>query len=141
MESSNLESASEVIQKVEIQVEISGVINSVMALAHQLAVEGGWWNDPRTGERIVRNPGEQIALMHSELSEGLEAERKGLMDEHLPHRTGLECELADLVIRVFDFAGGRKMDIGGAIAEKMAYNAKRADHKPENRIAEGGKKF
>lgn len=136
-----MESSSEVIQKVEIQVEISGVINSVMALAHQLAVEGGWWNDPQTGELIDRNPGELIALMHSELSECLEAERKGLMDDKLPHRTGVEVELADCIIRILDFAGHRQMDIGGAIAEKMAYNAKRADHKPENRIAEGGKKF
>ena len=25
--------------------------------------------------------------------------------------------------------------------EELAYNAQRADHKPENRAAEGGKKF
>jgi hypothetical protein len=36
----------------------------------QIAIEKGWWE----GER---NEGELIALMHSELSEGLEAIRKG----------------------------------------------------------------
>lgn len=32
-------------------------------------------------------------------------------------------------------------DLGGAIAEKLAYNAQRADHKIENRRADGGKKY
>ena len=52
-----------------------------------------------------------------------------------------ELELADAVIRIFDYAGGFGYDIEGAIFDKLAYNAKRADHKPENRIKEGGKKF
>lgn len=34
-----------------------------------------------------------------------------------------------------------KLDIGGAIAEKMAFNKVRPDHKPENRLAEGGKAY
>ena len=42
--------------------------------------------------------------MHSELSEALEADRKGLMDSHLPHRDGREVEFADLIIRVLDTA-------------------------------------
>jgi hypothetical protein len=42
------------------------------------------------------------------------------------------------VIRIFDLAGAYNMDMGGAIAEKMAYNAQRADHKPEARAAAGG---
>jgi len=33
------------------------------------------------------------------------------------------------------------MDIGGAVAEKMAFNAIRPDHKLENRMAEGGKTY
>lgn len=32
-------------------------------------------------------------------------------------------------------------DSHGAYVEKRAYNDKRADHKPENRIAADGKKF
>jgi hypothetical protein len=71
----------------------------------------------------------------------MEGARKGLMDDKLPARTMLEVELADAVIRIFDMAGGLHLDLGGAIAEKLAYNASRADHKPENRIKPGGKTF
>lgn len=31
--------------------------------------------------------------------------------------------------------------VAGAIVEKMEFNAKRADHKPENRAADGGKAY
>lgn len=100
-----------------------------------------WWVDLQTGERIERNHAELIALVHSELSEALEADRKGLMDDKLPHRNGLEVELADAMIRIFDMAGGLGLDLAGAIAEKLQYNATRADHKPENRLKDGGKKY
>jgi hypothetical protein len=71
----------------------------------------------------------------------MEGYRKGLMDDKLPHRKMIEVELADAVIRCFDLAGALGLDLAGAMAEKLAYNAMRADHKPENRAAEGGKKF
>jgi hypothetical protein len=100
-----------------------------------------WWVDIVTGKPITRNRGEQIALMHSELSEALEGERKGLMDDHLPHRRMSEVELADLAIRLFDYCGGHGYDLEGAVREKLAYNEVRADHKTENRLKDGGKKF
>lgn len=100
-----------------------------------------WWQDPRTGEKITRNKGEMIALFHSEISEMLEAERKNLMDEKLPHRKGAEVEMADAFIRMLDYAGAYGFDLDGAIAEKRAYNRQRADHKPENRLKQGGKQF
>jgi NTP pyrophosphatase (non-canonical NTP hydrolase) len=53
----------------------------------------------------------------------------------------IEVELADAVIRIADLAGALELDLGSAIAEKMAYNAQRADHKPEARAAAGGKSF
>ena len=49
-------------------------------------------------------------------------------------------ELADAVIRIMDLAGAVGLDLGGAVAEKLDYNQKRADHKPENRAKDGGKK-
>jgi len=100
-----------------------------------------WWRNIETGEPLERNFGELIALMHSELSEALEADRKDLMDDKLPHRHGREVELADAVIRIMDCAGGMGMDIGGAIMEKLDYNRKRADHKIENRLNANGKKY
>jgi len=68
---------------------------------------------------------QMLALIHSEISEALEADRKDLMDDKLPHRKGLEVELADAAIRIFDMAGGLDLDLGGAIVEKLEFNRKR----------------
>lgn len=100
-----------------------------------------WWQDVNTGEPIKRNKGELLALIHSEISEALEGERKNLMDDKLPHRKMAEVELVDAIIRILDYAGGFGYDLQGAFDEKMAYNAKRDDHKHENRKAAGGKQF
>lgn len=78
----------------------------------------GFWDESRS-------VGECIALIHSELSEALEADRKDLMDDHLPTRYGLEVELADAMIRILDLAGYIGMDIGGALVEKLEYNKSR----------------
>lgn len=100
-----------------------------------------WWHHDFTGRRINRNKGELLMLIVSEIAEAMEAERKGLMDDKLPHRKGAEVELADALIRIFDYAGGFGYDLEGAYREKMAYNATREDHKYEARRAPGGKKF
>ena len=125
----------------EQEVYVRNGIKGAIAWCHGANVKAGWWSDITTGERKERNNGELIALMHSELSEALEADRKNLMDDKLPHRKGIEVELADALIRIFDFAGGRNLDLAGALIEKMEYNAKRADHKIENRKEENGKKY
>lgn len=110
---------------------------------HGLAFACGWWHDLKTGEdmRGKRNVGELLCLIHSEISEAMEGHRKSMADEKLPHRSAFEVELADAVIRIFDLAGGYGLDLGGAIEEKLRYNANRADHKPENRAAAGGKAY
>lgn len=100
-----------------------------------------WWKDPRTGEPIKRNVGEMLMLCVSELAEGMEGHRKNLRDDHLVSRPMLEVELADCLIRVLDMAAGLKLDIGGAVVEKLAYNRTRADHKIEARLAPGGKAY
>ncbi|WP_312388118.1 hypothetical protein [Stutzerimonas nitrititolerans] len=129
------------------QVEASTVgsasvgIHDAQQLCHFLAKASGWWNDPLTGEPTPRNDGELIALMHSELSEALEGLRKDLMDDKLPHRKAVEVELADTLIRIFDYAGARNLDLAGAMVEKLAYNQQRADHKLENRAQANGKRF
>lgn len=111
-----------------------------MQLCHETANNAGWYRNPETGEFIERNFGEVVALMHSELSEALEAHRKGLMDNHLPNRSGIEVEFADCIIRIMDTAAALKLDLPGAIIEKNRYNQTRADHKLEAR-ANGGKKY
>lgn len=116
-------------------------LGELQQLVHELNVKAGWWSDLETGEPKDRNDGELICLMHSELSEGLEALRKDLMDDKLPHRKGIEVELADCVIRILDYCGGRNLDLAGALVEKLAMNAERADHKVANRAQAHGKKF
>lgn len=112
-------------------------------VCHNASREAGWWQD-RDGNPIKDNPycfSNKLMLSVSELSEAMEGDRKGLMDDHLPHRPMREVELADAVIRIFDLAGAYGLDIEGAIAEKLAYNKQRADHKPENRAKDGGKSY
>ena len=45
------------------------------------------------------------------------------------------------MIRILDMGAGLGLDLGGAIAEKCAYNATRADHTHEARLAPGGKAY
>lgn len=120
--------------------------NSVCGLimaCHQAALNAGWWTDLKTGEdlRGKRNVGELLCLIHSEISEAMEGHRKGLMDDKLPHRPMIEVELADAMIRIADMAGGMGYDLAGAVAEKLQFNKSRSDHKPENRIKDGGKTY
>jgi hypothetical protein len=116
-------------------------LNDMAQCIYSRNVAAGWWHDLETGKKLDRNDGELIALMHSELSEALEGVRKDSMDDHLPHRKMVEVEMADTIIRILDYCGSRGLDVGGAMVEKLAYNANRADHKRENRMKAGGKKI
>ena len=113
---------------------------------HGAALKSGWHHDPVTGQRRTFQENHalfpvRLMLIVSELAEAMEGHRKSLKDDHLPDRDMAEVELADAVIRIFDWAGEMGYDIGSAIAEKLAYNAQRADHKPEARAAAGGKAY
>lgn len=111
--------------------------------ATQIAVEHGFKD---------ASIGEDIALMHSELSEALEDHRHGRAPnltwyedkEGIPYDTmnhdevlkpcGIPSEMADTIIRILHFCGKHGIDIDLAVAEKMAYNASRP-------FKHGGKKL
>lgn len=118
-------------------------IDYLVDRCYQSSKKAGWWND-KDGNDIRSNPytfSNKLMLIVSELAEAMEADRKDLMDSHLPHRKGIEVELADAVIRICDLAGAYDLDLGGATEEKFLYNQSRQDHKLENRQKENGKKY
>lgn len=137
-------------------------LNSLFRKCHNASRNAGWWHDPETNiplnpaiegipligiEREIRDAmapyviATKILLIISELTEAMEGHRKGLPDDKLPHRSMLEVELADAVIRIGDLSGALGLDVGGAIAEKMKYNLSRPDHKVVNRRKPGGKLY
>lgn len=96
---------------------LTAALETQATLISQFMQAQGFWESDNTGEKI--------ALMHSELSEALEADRKNLDAEHIPGFTGVEEELADVIIRILDFAGHHQLRLGEALSAKIAYNLTR----------------
>lgn len=76
------------------------------AVCHTLARNAGWWTDLQTGEPLRKNAADLFNLISSEINEAFEGYRRGMQDDHLPHRPMLEVELADAKIRIYDTVGG-----------------------------------
>jgi len=122
------------------------LFNETAEGVHQTAVDKGWWDSRWKIEMCATSPeihsasvsannGSLIALMHSELSEALEALRAGNPpDDKIPEFTGVEAELADVVIRIMDAAAARGWRVGEAIERKIEMNKGRS-------FMHGGKKF
>lgn len=128
---------------------IAAAVQTLVDECHGASFNAGWWTDLKLGVNM-RDPDymrqyrlvtEKLCLIHSEVSEAMEGYRKDLMDDKLPHRKMIEVELADALIRICDLAGAMELDLGGAVSEKMDFNARRPDHQLQNRLKEGGKKF
>jgi NTP pyrophosphatase (non-canonical NTP hydrolase) len=106
-------------------------------MIHASNLKAGWW-DAADNALVVPT---KLALIHSEISEALESHRKNTKDDKLPQYDGIAVELADAVIRIFDLAGFLGIPLGTIMAEKEAFNAKREDHKVENRAKPQGKRY
>lgn len=87
------------------------MINAMCEEASQTAREKGWY-DSNTS-RV-----ELLALIHSEVSEALEADRNG-------NYVNFKEELADICIRVFSLCGVEGIDLHKEIIKKMAKNKRR----------------
>ena len=94
------------------------------------------WNDGKG----TRDPLPAMLLMHSEISEAVEFLRLPDVDidsiwyEEDGKPEGCIIELADVVIRIMDFAEQHDLDLSSAILAKMRYNLTRE-------YRHGGKKF
>lgn len=118
-------------------------LNDYSDECHYDSVAAGWWDNSQDtkGDYDPHILATKLCLVHSEVSEALEGLRKGGKDDHLPQYDQEDVEIVDALIRLFDYAGARGIDLEAIYQEKREYNKKRADHKPENRALKGGKKF
>jgi hypothetical protein len=122
----------------DIAADVINMLSARIALDNRLK---GFWpdgTDPKDDLKLGlypntlgRNPGEMIALAHSEQSESLEAIRSSkdggfeVMDDKLTHRSGYATEQADTIIRALDMTGGFDLKPGTIIVEKLARNRAR----------------
>lgn len=100
--------------------EVLGTAVEVLAEeVHRIAKNHGWWDEER-------NEAEVLCLIHSEVSEALEALRispKKITEEERLLQVGEE--LADVMIRVMDYTAFKGIPIGFHIIEKMKINRDR----------------
>lgn len=129
----------------------SAFLTALADQVHLDNVRAGWWTNLRSGEDLhgvdangqaKRNVGEMLMLVVTEIAEAMEGHRKKLMDDKLPHRPMLKVELIDAIIRILDILGAHDNlahPAGEIFMEKRDFNARREDHRPENRVKAGGK--
>ena len=101
-------------------------VQELVAAAHEMAVDKGWWDDANLGDFMtVRERIEKLALIGCEVAEAIEAVRDGefqIVEGPDGKPDGLPIELADIAIRLFDLAGALRIDLGDAIRRKMRFN-------------------
>ena len=141
------------------QLQFIESFNALATEAHETAVSKGWWEsedanalhdiagsgqlnqiDREILDRIAaklrnKNDGELLSLVHSEGSEVLEGLRHGNPpDDKIPDFSSAEAELADIIIRIFDWSKARGWRVAEALVAKMEMNKSRS-------VKHGGKLF
>lgn len=116
-----------------------GPLGDLSQRSHVIALQKGFYADLYYARCCVDDPKvlafierlwllARCSLIHSEVSEMVEAIRDGALAEGAAHNgkpEGLPSEMADVLIRLADLAGAQGVDIDKAVAEKMSYNATR----------------
>lgn len=97
--------------KVVTDVEEFKTVTDYCGEAYNIASKNGFHNE-------YKPISVSLALIHSEVSEALEADRNGDSDNFIE-------ELADICIRVFDLCGELGIDLEHAIEQKMEHNKTR----------------
>lgn len=110
--------------------EIDYTIRGLSVEAFDTAVEKGWHDTPlHIGSDInVDALLRMCALMHSEISEGVEAVREGKLGQYRDQNgklQGFVVEMADVLIRIGDTCAALQLDLARAVVDKMAYNKTR----------------
>lgn len=113
-------------------------INTLVKESHRVAREHGWWDHktdkrPLADEEVMLMIPEKIALMHSELSEALEAYRV-LPAGVAPYTwtgengkpEGILSEFADCIIRIADLCGRLGLDLEEMLITKQKFNETRS---------------
>jgi NTP pyrophosphatase (non-canonical NTP hydrolase) len=115
-----VEALADKVEELNKQLEGKSDITLYVQEAYETAKSKGWHDEPT-------ETGTKLALIHAEVSEALEADRKG-------DKENFAEELADVCIRIFDLCGSKGIDLHKAIRSKMDYNKTRA-------YKHGGKKY
>lgn len=104
------------------------IFNQVSAKIADIAISRGFY-------KFTRNDGQDVALMHSELSDALEYMRHGNpKSDNIPEFTGVEENLADVIVRVMSYAFKYRYRVGEALIEKMKFNSSRANVAAEGKF-------
>lgn len=112
------------------------IIDDMIYICHETAKMKGWWNPPKSF-------GEQIVMMHAELSEAIEEYRAQhatnevyfVKDEQgFDKPEGVPIESADLLIRLLDTCGAEGIDIFNGFILKTRYNLTRSQRHGNKKI-------
>lgn len=114
-------------------------MRALQAEIHQNAVDKGWWDDETPFDSVP----EKLLMIVSEVIEATDeyrdptigpAELRVVRYNSQGKPEGLATELADIVIRVFDLAGGCGIELWKVILEKHLYNKTRPHRHGGKRI-------